>query len=40
MDTPVAHYFKFRGGKIARYINLTNSGAFVEANRSAAAGAN
>jgi uncharacterized protein len=39
VDTPVAHYFKFRGGKVARFINLTNSGAFIEANRSAAAGA-
>ena len=33
VDTPVAHYFKFRNGKIARYINITNSGAFLEANR-------
>ena len=37
VDTPVAHYFKFRDGKIARYINVINSGAFVEANRPAAA---
>jgi len=40
VDTPVAHYFKFRDGKIARYINIVNSGAFVEANRpTAVAGA-
>jgi uncharacterized protein len=32
VDTPVAHYFKFRDGKIARYINIINSGAFLEAN--------
>jgi uncharacterized protein len=37
VDTPVAHYFKFRDGKIARYINIINSGAFVEATRPAAA---
>jgi ketosteroid isomerase-like protein len=34
----VAHYFKFREGKIARYTNVINSGAFVEANRAAALG--
>lgn len=33
VDTPVAHYFEFRDGKICRYINVINSGAFVEANR-------
>jgi len=37
VDTPVAHYFKFRDGKIVRYINVINSGAFVEANRATAA---
>ena len=37
VDTPVAHYFKFRGGKIARYVNIVNSAAFTEANRRAAA---
>jgi ketosteroid isomerase-like protein len=31
VDTPVAHYFKFRDGKIVRYINLVNTAAFVEA---------
>ncbi len=39
VDTPVAHYFKFRDGKIARYINIINSAAFVEANRPVAASA-
>jgi ketosteroid isomerase-like protein len=39
VDTPVAHYFKFRDGKISRYINIINSAAFVEAKRAAAAGA-
>jgi uncharacterized protein len=37
VDTPVAHYFKFRDGKIARYINIINSGAFMEANSAAVA---
>ncbi len=37
VDTPVAHYFKFRGGKIARYINIINSAAFVEAGRAMSA---
>ena len=39
VDTPVGHYFKFRDGKIVRYINLINTGAFVEAARAKAAGA-
>lgn len=30
VSTPVGHYFKFRDGKVSRYINLTNSGAFLE----------
>ncbi len=38
IDTPVAHYFKFREGKISRYINIINSGAFLEESRTAAAG--
>jgi len=33
VDTPVAHYFQFRDGKIARYINVINSAAFVDAAR-------
>jgi ketosteroid isomerase-like protein len=39
VDTPVAHYFKFRDGKIARYVNVINSAAFVEAGRAVAVGA-
>jgi ketosteroid isomerase-like protein len=39
VDTPVAHYFKFRDGKICRYINVINSAAFVEAGRAASAAA-
>jgi uncharacterized protein len=35
VSTPVAHYFKFRDGKIARYINIINTAAFVEAARKA-----
>jgi len=35
VDTPVAHYFKFRNGKVVRYINVINSGAFLEAKRAA-----
>ena len=39
VDTPVAHYFKFRDGKIARHMNIINSAAFVEANRAVSASA-
>lgn len=31
VDTPVAHYFGFRDGKVCRYINMVNSGAVLEA---------
>jgi len=31
VSTPVAHYFKFREGKVVRYIGLLNTGAFVAA---------
>jgi uncharacterized protein len=31
LSLPVAHYFKFRDGKVSRYINLTNTAALVEA---------
>ena len=31
VDTPVGHLFKFRDGKVVRYVNLVNSGAFVDA---------
>jgi ketosteroid isomerase-like protein len=33
VDTPVGHYFKFRDGKIVRYVNFVNTGAFLEAAR-------
>jgi ketosteroid isomerase-like protein len=33
VDTPVGHYFQFRDRKVARYIGLVNSAAFVEANK-------
>jgi ketosteroid isomerase-like protein len=39
VDTPVAHYFKFRDGKIVRHIQITNTGASLEAIRGRAAGA-
>ena len=38
VDTPVGHYFKFRDGKISRYINLINTAAFVQAVRMTAGG--
>jgi ketosteroid isomerase-like protein len=31
IDTPIAHLFKFRDGKVVRYVNLINSAAYVEA---------
>ena len=31
VDTPVAHYFKFRDGKVVRHVQLTNTGAALEA---------
>ena len=37
VDTPVGHYFRFRDGKIVRYINLINTAAFVEAARTKSA---
>jgi ketosteroid isomerase-like protein len=39
VDTPVGHYFKFRDGKIVRYVNLINTAAFVEAQRPVAVNA-
>jgi ketosteroid isomerase-like protein len=39
IDTPIAHYFRLRDGKIAEYRNFTNSAVIVEAMNSAAAGA-
>jgi len=31
VSSPVAHYFQFRDGKVCRYVNIINSGAFLEA---------
>lgn len=39
VDTPVAHYFKFRDAKVARYVNIVNTGAFLEAADASAAAA-
>jgi ketosteroid isomerase-like protein len=33
VNTPLAHYFKFRDGKVARHVQLSNTGAFLEAIR-------
>jgi len=30
VSSPIAHYWKFRDGKVARYVNLTDTAAFVE----------
>src|SRR5262249_33469640 len=30
-DTPVAHLFRFRDGKVIRYVNLVNTAEFVRA---------
>jgi ketosteroid isomerase-like protein len=37
VETPVGHLFEFRAGKVARYVNIVNSGAFVEAQTGASA---
>lgn len=39
VSTPVAHYFKFREGKVVRYIGLLNTGAFVAAMKADSAAA-
>jgi uncharacterized protein len=39
VDTPLAHYFKFRDGKVIRFVQLSNTGATLEAIRGRAAGA-
>jgi ketosteroid isomerase-like protein len=38
VDTPVAHLFKFRDGKIVRFVDHINTAAFLEAAQSSAAG--
>lgn len=32
-STPLAHYWTFRNGKVARYVNYLDTAAFVEAQR-------
>ena len=39
VNSPLAHYFKFRDGKIIRLVQLTNTAATLEAIRGRAAGA-
>ena len=38
-STPIAHYWKIRGGKVAQYIGFANTAAFVEAMKASAASA-
>jgi len=38
LDSPVAHLFKFRGGKIVRFVDFTDTAAYLEASRTSAAG--
>jgi ketosteroid isomerase-like protein len=37
VNSPVAHYFRFGGGKIIHYMGFTNAGAFLDAAKSKAA---
>lgn len=37
VDSPVAHLFKFRDGKIVRFVDHINAAAFLEAAKSSAA---
>lgn len=39
VDSPLAHYFKFRDGKVVRFVQLSNTAATLEAIRGHAAGA-
>ena len=38
VDSPVAHLFKFRDGKVVRFVDHINTAAFLEAGQSSAAG--
>ncbi len=38
LDSPVAHLFKFRDGKIVRFVDYTDTAAYLEADRSNALG--
>jgi len=31
IDTPLAHFFGFRDGRVCRYVNILNSAAILEA---------
>jgi ketosteroid isomerase-like protein len=37
VDSPVAHLFKFRSGKIVRFVDCLNTAAFLQAGQSTAA---
>jgi hypothetical protein len=37
VDTPLAHYFKFRDGKVVRHVQLSNTASALEAVRGRAA---
>jgi uncharacterized protein len=39
LDTPIAHYWKFRDGKVARYVGFTDTAAAVDALRSSSSAA-
>ena len=39
VSTPVAHYFRFSGGRVAEYRNLINTAAFSDAMSASAASA-
>jgi ketosteroid isomerase-like protein len=39
VDSPVAHLFKFRDGKVVRYVNMLNTAAFVDAANSSSGAA-
>jgi len=38
-DTPIAHYWKFRDGKVIRYVGFSNTAAAVEALQQSSAAA-
>ncbi len=40
VDTPLAHYFKFKDDKVIRHVQLSNTGATLQAIRGRGAGAN
>jgi ketosteroid isomerase-like protein len=38
-DSPVAHFFTFRGGKISRFVDVVDTAAMADAYRAASAAA-